>query len=208
LESRASEDKRPLVVVISGPSGVGKDAILSRMKKLAVPGEYIVTATTRPKRPGEKDGLDYSFLSQAEFERMIEAGQLLEHASVYGYYYGVPFQPVKEALKKSSDVFIKVDVQGAKTIKDKLPQAVLIFITPPSYEELTRRLKERLTESPETLRRRLKTASEEMQKLPVFDYAVVNQQGKLDQAVAEIQAIISAEKCRLPQRHISLPRPD
>ena len=206
MEARGKEDKRPLVVVISGPSGVGKDAIINQMKKTAVPGQYIVTATTRRRRPREKSGLDYCFLSQAEFEKMIEGGQLLEHASVYGHYYGVPFQPVKEALEKGSDVFIKVDVQGAETIKGKLPRAILIFITPPSYQELKRRLEKRLTESPETLKRRLDAASEEMKKLPAFDYAVVND--RLEDAVAEIQAIISAEKCRLPHRHINLPPPD
>ena len=150
-----SDERKPLVVVISGPSGVGKDAIISRMKKLAVPGEYIVTATTRPKRPGETDGRDYCFYGQAEFEAMIEAGQLLEHACVYGNYYGVPLPPVKAAIENGSDVFIKVDVQGAETIRGKLPGSLLIFIEPPSYEELKRRLEKRLTESAEALERRL-----------------------------------------------------
>jgi len=189
-----SDDRKPLVVVISGPSGVGKDAIISRMKKLAVPGEYIVTATTRPKRPGETNGRDYCFYAQAEFEAMIEAGQLLEHACVYGNYYGVPLPPVEAAIEKSSDVFIKVDVQGAETIRGKLPGSLLIFIEPPSYEELKRRLEKRLTESAEALEHRLAAASREMEKLPLFDFSVVND--SLDKAVAEIMNVVAKEKRR------------
>jgi guanylate kinase len=164
------------------------------MKKLAVPGEYIVTATTRPKRPGETDGRDYCFYGQSEFEAMIEAGQLLEQACVYGNYYGVPLPPVEAAIDKGSDVFIKVDVQGAKTIRDKLPGSLLVFIEPPSYEELKRRLEKRLTESAEALKRRLAAASREMEQLPLFDCSVVND--SLDKAVAEIMNIVAAEKRR------------
>ena len=194
MEPRDSDEKRPLVVVISGPSGVGKDAIISQMKKLAVPGRYIVTATTRPKRPGEIDGRDYCFFDQVEFDRMIEAGQLLEHACVYGNYYGVPLPPVEAAIKKGSDVFIKVDVQGAETIKSKLPGSLLIFIAPPSYEELKRRLEKRLTESAEALKRRLNAAAEEMKKLPFFNHSVVND--RIDMVVADIIDIVAEEKRR------------
>ncbi len=127
----------------------------------------------------------------------------MEFANVYGNYYGVPCRPVKEALKKGRDVFIKVDVQGAATIKKKMPQAVFIFILPPSNEELTARLKKRLTESPQALKRRLEAAAEEMEKLPMFDHTLVNRQDKIDLAVKEIKAIITAEKCRRPQRYIN-----
>ncbi len=192
MEPRDSDDRKPLVVVISGPSGVGKDAIISRMKKLAVPGEYIVTATTRAKRPGETDGRDYCFYGQTEFEEMIKAGQLLEHACVYGNYYGVPLPPLEAALQKGSNVFIKVDVQGAETIKSKLPGSLLIFVEPPSYEELKRRLEKRLTESAEALKRRIDAASEEMKKLPLFDRSVVND--SLGKAVADIIEIVAAER--------------
>jgi guanylate kinase len=186
---------------------VGKDAILTRMHQLGISGEYITTATTRPKRPQETDNIDYCFLSEEKFKYMIENGQLLEHAEVYGNYYGVPFKSVTEPLDKGRDVFIKVDVQGAETIKNKLPQAVFIFVLPPSYEELTARLKKRLTESKETLERRLAATALEMEKLPMFDYTVVNYQDEIDQAVAEIRAIITAEKCRLPRRSVKYKSP-
>ena len=194
----------PLVLVISGPSGVGKDAILSRMKELGEPLEYIVTVTTRPKRPQERDNKDYHFISETKFKEMIVGGQLLEFANVYGNYYGVPSQPVKQALKKGSDVFIKVDVQGAATLKKVLPQAVFIFVLPPSMDELISRLKQRLTESAEALKRRLEAAAAEMKQLAMFDYAVINKQDEVDLAVKEIKAIITAEKRRVSPRKISL----
>lgn len=194
----------PLVLVISGPSGVGKDAILNRMKGLGEPLEYIVTVTTRPKRPQERDNKDYRFISDAKFKEMIAGGQFLEFANVYGNYYGVPSQPVKQALKKGSDVFIKVDVQGAATLKKVLPQAVFIFVLPPSMDELIWRLKQRLTESAEALERRLEAAAAEMKQLAMFDYAVINKQDEVDLAVKEIKAIITAEKRRVSPRKISL----
>ena len=194
----------PLVLVISGPSGVGKDAILSRMKELGEPLEYIVTVTTRPKRPQERDNKDYHFISETKFKEMIVGGQLLEFANVYGNYYGVPSQPVKQALKKGSDVFIKVDVQGAATLKKVLPQALFIFVLPPSMDELISRLKQRLTESAEALKRRLEAAAAEMKQLAMFDYAVINKQDEVDLAVKEIKAIITAEKRRVSPRKISL----
>ena len=194
----------PLVLVISGPSGVGKDAILSRMKELGEPLEYIVTVTTRPKRPQERDNKDYHFISDAKFKEMIVGGQFLEFANVYGNYYGVPSQPVKQALKKGSDVFIKVDVQGAATLKKVLPQAVFIFVLPPSMDELISRLKQRLTETAEALKRRLEAAAAEMKQLAMFDYAVINKQDEVDLAVKEIKAIITTEKRRVSPRKISL----
>ncbi len=187
----------PLLLILSGPSGVGKDAILSRMKELGRPLEFVVTTTTRPRRPVETDNVDYHFVSDETFQRMLKDNKLLEWANVYGYFYGVPKEPIREALKKGRDVIAKVDVQGAATIKKLMPRAVLIFLMPPSMEELTTRLKQRLTESPEAMTRRLATAEAEIEKLPIFDYAVVNRQGEIDQAVNEITAIITAEKCRV-----------
>jgi len=188
---------RPLLLVLSGPSGAGKDAVLTRLKELGLPLEFIVTVTTRPRRNSEKDNVDYHFISRESFQKMIEEKELLEWANVYGNWYGVPKQPVKQALDGGRDVLVKVDIQGATTIKKILPQAVFIFLTPPSKKELITRLKKRNTESASALALRLKTAEEEIEKLPMFDYVVVNKQGKIDRVVSEIKAIIVAEKLRV-----------
>jgi len=188
---------KPLLIVLSGPSGAGKDAVLSQMKKSAYPIEFITTITTRPQRAEEKNNIDYHFVSVESFQRMIENKELLEWANVYGNWYGVPKEPVKRALDRGQDAIVKVDVQGAATIKKILPQAVFIFLVPPSREELTTRLRQRHTESPFDLTLRIKTAEEEMKKLPLFDYVVVNRQDEIDLAVSEIEAIITAEKHRV-----------
>jgi guanylate kinase len=187
----------PLLLIVSGPSGVGKDAILSRMKELGCVLEFVVTMTTRPRRPGETDNVDYNFVSAETFQRMLKDNKLLEWANVYGHFYGVPKEPIREALKRGRDAIARVDVQGAATIKKLMPRAVFIFLLPPSMAELEARLKSRLTESAEAMARRLATAADEIKKLPMFDYAVVNRQGEIDQAVNEIAAIITAEKCRV-----------
>jgi guanylate kinase len=194
----------PLLIVLSGLSGVGKDAVLTGLRQSAFPLEFIVTVTTRAPRPGEKDGVHYHFVSEAEFQKMIDSNQLLEWATVYGNRYGPPREPVRQALKSGKDVVIKVDVQGAATIKKIVPQAVFIFLAHPSMEELGKRLRQRRTETPADLKLRLKTAGEEMETLPIFDYLVVNRQGELAKAVADIEAIITAEKCRVTPREISL----
>lgn len=195
----------PLLVVLSGPSGTGKDAILSRLKKSGYPAQFITTVTTRPKRTQEKDGVDYQFISAERFQKMLEGKQFLEYAQVYGNRYGVPKEPVSKALEQGKDVILKVDCQGAATIKKMVPQAVFIFVVPPSMEELTARLKGRRTESDFDCDLRLKTAAEEMKQLPLFDYVVVSQQGKIDLAVLAIEAIIIAEKHRVISREIRLP---
>lgn len=195
---------RPLLIVLSGPSGVGKDAVLTRMKDLGHPLKYITTLTTRPRRPLEKNKVDYHFISVRRFQKMIENNELLEWANVYGNWYGVPREEVKQALDRGQDVMVKVDVQGAASIKKILPQAIFIFLMPPSMDELLTRLKQRHTESPSDLELRLKTAEEETKQLPMFDYVVVNHWDKIDQAVAEIEAIITAEKRRVNPREITL----
>jgi guanylate kinase len=195
----------PLLVVLSGPSGTGKDAVLSRMKKTGYPAEFITTVTTRPKRPREKDGVDYEFISTGRFQEMLKNKQFLEYANVYGNWYGVPREPVSQALEQGQDVILKVDCQGAATIKKLAPQAVFIFVVPPSMEELAARLKGRRTESDFDCDLRLKTAEDEMKQLPLFDYVVVSQQGKIELAVAAIEAIITAEKHRVAPHEIYLP---
>lgn len=196
--------RRPLLIVLSGPSGVGKDAVLTRMKASGCHLEYITTVTTRQQRPKERDNIDYHFVSTERFQEMIARDELLEWANVYGDWYGVPRQPVKQALEKGQDAIIKVDVQGAATIKRILPQAVFIFLMPLSIEELITRLKQRHTELPFDLALRIKTAEEEIKQLPHFDYMVINRQDGIDLAVLEIKAIITAEKCRVIPREITL----
>ena len=190
--------------MLSGPSGVGKDAVLARMRELGKPYHYTVTATTRPRRTAERDGSDYIFVSAHEFRRMADAGDLLESAEVYGYMYGVPRSPVVSALMAGRDVLVKTDIQGAATIRKLAPEAVSIFLAPPSMDELTRRLSLRMTESPEALRLRLETARAEMAASSKFEFVVVNRRDRLDDAVREIESIASAERGRTPPRKVSL----
>ena len=197
-------EKRPLFIVLSGPSGIGKDAILTRMKESDYPLEYITTVTTRPRRAKERDNVDYHFVSVESFQEMTAGNELLEWANVYGNWYGVPKRAVKQALDKGQDTIVKVDIQGAANIKKILPQAIFIFLTPASMEELAMRLKQRHTESPSDLALRTKTAEKELEQLHLFDYIVVNKQDEIDLAVSEIKAIITAEKCRVNPREITL----
>ncbi len=194
----------PLLIVLSGPSGVGKDAVLSRMRESNYPLAHITTVTTRPKRANERDNIDYHFISTEKFQETIEHNELLEWANVYGNWYGVPKKPVKQALDKGQDIIVKVDIQGAATLKKILPQAVFIFLTPPSIEELMLRLKQRQTESSFDLALRTKTAEAEIKQLSLFDYVVFSRRDKIDRAVADIKAIITAEKCRIIPREITL----
>ena len=195
---------RPLLIVLSGLSGAGKDAVLIRMRASGYPLEYITTVTTRPQRANERDDMDYHFISGEEFQKMVKHNDLLEWANVYGNWYGVPRKPVKQALDRGRDTIVKVDVQGASTIKKILPHAVFIFLTPPSIEDSVLRLKKRRTESPSDLALRTKTAEEELKQLSIFDYIVFNRQDEIDRAVSDIGAIIAAEKCRVTPREITL----
>ena len=194
----------PLLVVLSGPSGVGKDAVLSELRKLDRSWHFAVTATTRPMRPGERDGQDYIFLDGDTFAKMRERDEFLECAEVYGRWYGVPRSQARDALRSGRDVFLKIDVQGAATIRAMAPEALLIFLIPPSLEELQNRLRGRMTESDAELERRLKTAEEELSQVRHFDYRVVNRDGQLTQAALDIDAIIAAEKCRVTPRMVQL----
>ena len=197
-------EPNPLLVVISGASGVGKDAAVQRMEEMGYPFHFVVTATTRPRRPNEVDGVDYHFVSEQEFAEMLKKGELLEHAIVYGQHKGIPKKQVQEALASGKDVVMRIDVQGAATIRNLVPEAAFVFLTASSEEELIHRLKTRKTETPEGLKRRIATAREEMNRLDEFDYVVVNRDNHLDDTVKTIAAIITAEKCRVKQRKIEL----
>ncbi len=188
----------PFFVVLSGPSGVGKDALLARLKESGLPLTHITTVTTRRPRPGERNGVSYHFVSPEAFQKMRAGNELLEWAEVYGNCYGTPRRPVEEALGAGRDVIVKVDVQGAISIKRALPQAVLIFLMAASRDELINRLAQRNTESPTERARRAETVEKELGQLDSFDYLVINAAGSLDRAAAQVQAIITAEKCRRP----------
>lgn len=198
----AERQRQPLMVVISGPSGVGKDTVVDRMQQRGLPFHFVVTATTRAQRSTETEGVDYFFLSQAEFERMIQAGEFIEHAMVYGEHKGIPRRQVQQALASGIDVVLRVDVQGAKTIRELHPEALLIYLTTRSEDELVERLKRRRTESPEKLQLRLDTARAEFDYLPLFDYAVINSETQVEAAVDAILAIIQAEHHRVNPRRI------
>ncbi|MCJ7511092.1 MAG: guanylate kinase [Dehalococcoidia bacterium] len=188
--------RHPLLVVLSGPSGVGKDSVLAGLKARGGGYHFAVTATTRPPRPGEVDGRSYHFLTRQRFEEMAAAGELLENAVVYDERYGVPKAQVREALARGQDVVMRTDIQGVAAIKGAVPQAVTIFLAPASVAELEERLRLRGADSEEQLRLRLATARREMDAACHFDHVVVNAEGKLEEAVAEVERIIAAERAR------------
>lgn len=196
--------KKTLLIILSGPSGVGKDALLNRMKEFKYPLEYITTVTTRLRRAGERNHIDYHFIAPEKFQDMTKQGEMLEYANVYGNWYGVPKQPIKQALNRDQDTIVKVDIQGAAAIKKIVPQAVFIFLMPPSMKELGNRLKKRHTESSFDLDLRLQTATEEIKQLSLFDYVIYSQRDDIDSAVMDIVSIITAEKCRVTPREINL----
>ncbi|XP_024381231.1 guanylate kinase 3, chloroplastic isoform X2 [Physcomitrium patens] len=192
----------PLVVVISGPSGVGKDAVIKRLQEIRNEIHFVVTATTRPKRPGEVEGVDYYFMSKPEFLDLIARNELIEHALVYGDYKGVPKKQVRECMSTGQDVLLRLDIQGAATVRKLFGQeAVFIFLVAESEVALVERLVERKTESIDKLLVRVATAREEVKHINEFDYVVVNADGQLERTVSHLCSIIDAEKARVQQRH-------
>jgi guanylate kinase len=194
-----------LLVVLSGPSGVGKDALIAALQHRGTPLTKVVTATTRPMRPGEVNGRDYHFLRPEEFARWRDEGKLLEWAEVYGPSYGTPVDEVRQALARGETVLLKIDVQGAAQVKQRAPSAVFIFLGPGSFDELVQRLAGRQTETPAAFQRRIEQAREELRQLPAYDYLVVNRTGALEHAVAQVEAILAAERLRVHPRPIPLP---
>ena len=190
----------PLLVVISGPSGSGKGTLLAQLRAMARPWHFAVTATTRPMRPGEVDGQDYIFMTEPQFLRLRERDELLESAQVYDRWYGVPRWQVRDPLIAGQDVILEIDVQGAATIRRLVPEALTIFVMPPSLDELRARLSRRGTEDETQIRRRLQEAAAELARIDEFDYRVVNRPGQPEAAAQDIAAIITAEKCRTSPR--------
>jgi guanylate kinase len=195
----------PLLVIISGPSGVGKDALLAQLSERGIPAHFTVTATTRPKREVRPADYRYlSFLSEAEFDELLANDGLLEHATVYGYHYGVPKAQVVAALAEGRDVIVRVDVQGAATIKAIAPAAVAIFLAPPSMEELEARLRARGLDDPAVIRKRLDAAERELAQQPRFDYVVVNERDLLDQTAGKVLDIMATERVRPGRQPVAL----
>ena len=182
-----------ILMVVSGPSGCGKGTVLAEILK-SDKIFYSVSATTRSPRPGETDGVNYYFLTKEKFEEMIAGDGMLEYASYCGNYYGTPRKPVEDMLEKGCHVILEIEVQGAMKIKEKCPDAVFIFILPPSLKELRRRLEKRGTESNEVIEKRLGEAAGEISHAYKYDYAVVN--GELSEAVNDLRSIIRAEELK------------
>ena len=195
-----------MLIIISGPSGVGKDTIIEALRRS--PGgrayHYVVTCTTRERRHGEVDGVDYRFLSPVAFERLRVGGELLEWAEVHGHLYGTPRGPVREALAAGRDVILKIDVQGAATVKARIPEALLIFLVPPSLEALFQRLRARATETADELELRQRNAAIELAQQDHYDYVVVNEDGQVDATAGRIQAILTAERALNADRRIAV----
>jgi guanylate kinase len=195
---------KPLLIVISGPSGAGKDSVVTMMKVAEPEYHYVITVTTREQRQHEVNGEDYFFLSKDEFAHMIEQDELIEYAIVYGDYKGLPKSQVRDAIAHGKDVIMRLDVQGAMTVRKLAPEAILIFLTTKNEDELINRLKARKTETPDSLNLRIATARKELERLEAFDYLVINNEGHLDNAVNMIRAIIQVEHHRVSHRKITL----
>lgn len=197
--------RRPRLFIISGPSGVGKDAVIERMREEHPDFHYVVTATTRPRRPGEIDGIHYYFMTEDEFTAQHEQDEFLEAAIVYGNWYGVPKGRIRSALQSGKSVVVKVDVQGSATIRQAIPESVLIFLVPPSMSELLGRLKSRKTDDPDVLMKRFRTASAELNEVQGFDYVVFNEDERLHAAVDAIVNIVCTERLKVDRPNIIIP---
>ncbi len=196
----SSEKRQGLLVVISGPSGVGKDVMIERMAELGHDHHFTVTATTRQPRPGETDGVNHHFMDEDTFMNMITRDELLEWARVYDNYYGVPKQQIRDALARGKHVLLRVDVQGARRLRELVPDALQIFIMPPTLENLRDHLVKRGVDLPEEMEKRLAAARTEIQEADLFDYTVVNDEDELDSTVDKVTAILESESRRIPPR--------
>jgi len=201
-----ADPTNPMLVIISGPSGVGKDTIIEALQKRGhrPAYRYVVTCTTRPPRPKEVDGVSYRFLSAADFAALRDAGELLEAAEVHGNWYGTPRAAVRTALTGGHHAILKIDVQGARAVKSLVPEAVLIFVVPPSFETLVEHLKARRTESAEQLEIRQRDAAIELARQDDYDYVVVNEEGRVDRTAERIEKIIAEEERRGSRRTVTV----
>ncbi len=195
---------QPLLIVISGPSGAGKDSVVKRMQQRGLPFHFVVTATNRPRRVDEVHGKDYWFVTAEEFTRMIENNELIEHSIVYGDHKGIPREQVKQALASGKDVIMRLDVQGAETIRKLVPEALLIFIATESERELVERLSTRDSETAAEQTLRIATARKELNRVEAFDYLIINREAHLDDTVEKVRSIIEAEHLKVCHRKVTL----
>ncbi len=186
--------KRGTLFVISAPSGAGKTTLIKRLLSSLDNITFSISYTTRPKREGEREGVDYYFVDEEKFRDMIDRDEFLEYAVVYGNYYGTPKRPVLESLERGIDVILDIDSKGARAVREKLEDAVLIFIFPPSMEVLIERLKSRGTDSEEVIERRIREAELEIEASSIYDYWILNDD--LEKAYEELKSIVIAERCR------------
>jgi guanylate kinase len=208
-DSRLASSEGPpgaMLVIISGPSGVGKDTIIHALRQRPRDADYhyVVTCTTRARRPGEIDGVSYHFLDRERFLALRDAGELLEANQVHGNWYGTPRAQVREALARGHDVILKIDVQGAQVVKENVPEAVLIFIVPPSLETLFQRLKSRATETADQLELRQRNAAIELARQEDYDYIVENDDGQVEATAVRIDEIVAEERVRHPDRRVQV----
>lgn len=188
-------NQKGLLIIISGPAGSGKGTIVSRLRELA-PFDFSVSATTRSPRPGEQHGVHYYFVDKADFESKIREGEMLEYAQYVGNYYGTPKKPVEDALNEGKNIILDIEVQGALQIKEKMPEAIMIYVLPPDYETLLARIRGRGTETEEVIQKRMNQAKNEIQTFPSYDYVVINRDGGIERAAQDILSILYAEKMR------------
>ena len=198
------DEPRPIVLILSGPSGVGKDSALDALEELGVNFHRVVTATSRDPRPNEIDGQDYHFVGLQRFADMMENDEFLEYALVYGDYKGVPKSEILKPLQEGRDVVMRVDVQGAETMSRKLPGAITIFLTTASEDEMVTRLRERKTDSEAQISIRVAYARKELADLPKFKYAIVNRHDRLEETARTLWAIITAERARTDYKKVDL----
>lgn len=188
-------NQKGLLIIISGPAGSGKGTIVSRLRELA-PFDFSVSATTRSPRPGEQHGVHYYFVDKTDFENKIKEGEMLEYAQYVGNYYGTPRKPVEDALNEGKNIILDIEVQGALQIKEKMPEAIMIYVLPPDYETLLARIRGRGTETEEVIQKRMNQAKTEIRTFPRYDYVVINRDGGIDRAAQDILSILYAEKMR------------
>ncbi|HZU69392.1 MAG TPA: guanylate kinase [Ktedonobacteraceae bacterium] len=193
-----------LLFVLSAPSGTGKDTVIKTLKEQGMDFYVVSSITTRRPRLGESEGNPYHFVDQETFNRMVANDELLEYAKVHGNWYGQPRKPIRDTLQAGKDVLLKIDVQGAATVRRKVPDAIFIFLAPESMEELAQRLDERKTETSEERQRRLADAQLELAEKDRYDYIILNRQGHLEEAVEKLRAIMLAEHCRVRRRQVTI----